>query len=44
MNLVDETALGGGSIVGLANSKEKCYALTAKGSMHSVEVLQPFKT
>jgi WD40 repeat protein len=36
--VTEETQLGGGSIVSMANSKEKCYVLTAKGSLHSYEV------
>ena len=27
--------------MGLANSKEKCYALTRMGSLHSVEIAEP---
>lgn len=41
MCLTDEVQLGGGSIVSMANSKEKIYSLTAKGSLHSVDVSQP---
>jgi cilia- and flagella-associated protein 52 len=38
MLLTEEVQLGGGAIVSMTNSKEKCYALTAMGSLHSYEV------
>lgn len=41
MLLTEEVQLGGGPIVSMANSKEKCYALTAQGSLHSCEVHSP---
>ena len=33
----EEVNLQGGPVVSLTNSREKIYALTATGSLHSVE-------
>jgi hypothetical protein len=37
----EEINLDGGPVVSLTNSREKIYALTAAGSLHSVEGNQP---
>lgn len=41
MIMTEEVSFGGGAVVSMANSKEKIYALTAKGSLHSVDVSAP---
>jgi hypothetical protein len=41
MLLSEEVQLGGGPIVSMTRSKEKVYACTSKGSLHSCEVSLP---
>ncbi len=40
----EEVNLAGGPVVSLTNSREKIYALTASGSLHSVEGSEPLSS
>ena len=40
----EEVNLQGGPVTSLTHSREKIYALTASGSLHSVEGTQPLAT
>ena len=40
----EEVSLQGGPVVSLTHSREKIYALTASGSLHSVEGTEPLAT